>query len=74
MQKITADDAVKALKKHGLTTTAKVVAQLLDTDPRAVATALRLPVNDGRVSRRFKKGIAWYRFNRLTPNGGVRGS
>ena len=74
MKKITADDAVRALKKHGLTARAKIVAELLETDSRAVATALRLPVKDGRVSMKFKKGIALYRFKRLTPNCGISGS
>lgn len=74
MKKITADDAVRALKKHGLATTAKTIAKLLETDSRAVATALRLPVDDGRVTRRFKKGIALYRFKRLTPSCGISGS
>jgi hypothetical protein len=64
---IKAIDCVIALKKHKLSTSAKSLALLLSTDSRAVATALRQPVNDERISRTFKKGIAFYRFVRLTP-------
>lgn len=70
MSSITADMCVRALKDHKLSTTAKVVAELLGTSSRAVATALRAPCEDGRVSRRFKKGIALYRFVRLKPKQG----
>jgi hypothetical protein len=66
--KITCEDAVRALKIHGLSTTAKCLAQFLPgADSRAVATALRKATNDGRVNIRYtKKGIAFYRFVRLT--------
>jgi hypothetical protein len=72
--KISCADAVMALKKHGLTAHAKVIAEILGTDSRAVATALRNAVDDGRVSRRYKRGLALYRFKRLTPNCGISGS
>jgi hypothetical protein len=74
MGKITANDAVKALKEMKLSTTAKAVALRLGTDARAVATALRLPVKDGRVTISYRKGIGHYRFKRLTPNCGISGS
>lgn len=68
MPRITCEDAVRALKNRGLSTTAKCLAQFLPgADSRAVATALRKATNDGRVSIRYKKGIALYRFKRLTP-------
>lgn len=64
--KITAEQCVRALKQHGLSTSAKNIAVMLgNTDSRAVATALRKPTRDGRVSWTFKKGIAFYRFVRL---------
>ena len=73
--KITCEDAVLALKKHGLSTTAKCLAQFLPgADSRAVATALRNATRDGRVSIRYSKGIATYRFKRLTPNAEVTGA
>ena len=34
-------------------------------DLETMGTALRAPADDGRVSRRFVKGIAGYRFVRL---------
>lgn len=72
MTKITCEDAVRALKNEGLSTTAKCLAQHLPgSDSRAVATALRKAVKDGRVTWTFKKGIAFYRFKRLTPKEGV---
>ena len=65
--KITAADSVSALKKIGLSATAKYIAEQLATDSRAVATSLRGPVDDGRVSitYRFGGGIALYRFKRM---------
>lgn len=72
--KITAEQCVLALKKHGLSTTAKELAECIGmTDSRAVATALRKPVRDGRVSINYKRGLglgAHYRFVRLTAKGG----
>lgn len=67
MSKITCDQAVRALKELGTSSPAKNIAARLDTDSRAVATALRQAVKDGRVSWSFKEGIAFYRFVRLTP-------
>jgi hypothetical protein len=62
---ITAEDCVRALKEVGLSTTAALLAQRMGVTSRHVATALRQPVKDGRVTRRFVKGRAWYRFVRL---------
>lgn len=61
---------VRALQKRRLSTTAKaLVASLIDdgfdTTSRAVATALRQPVADGRVSINYGKAVARYRFVRL---------
>lgn len=64
--KLTTADAVRALQKLRLSSSAAIVAAHLGTTSRAVATALRSAVADGRVRRRFTKGIAWYRFVRLT--------
>ena len=77
--KITAEQCVVALKKRGLSTTAKDLAEFIGmTDSRAVATALRQPVKDGRVTINYKRGQglgAHYRFKRMTPlqpvSGGV---
>lgn len=66
VRKVTGAEVVRALKTIGRRVPAKEVAWWLGTDSRAIATALRLPVNDGRVSCRYKKGIARYRFTRLT--------
>jgi hypothetical protein len=67
MNKIKAEDAVLALKKISTSQSAKFVAERLGTDSRAVATALRGPVADGRVgiTYRYGGGIALYRFKRL---------
>lgn len=74
MKKITTDDAVRALKKLGVSSTAKTVASLLcagesgAVSSRSVATALRGAVDDGRVKSTWRKGgqVARYRFVRLT--------
>jgi len=66
MSHITCEQAVRKLKEIGLSSTARCVAFRLDTDARAVATALRLAVKDGRVTIHFKKGVGFYRFVRLT--------
>lgn len=73
MNKITCADAVLELKKLRVTATAKVIAERLNTDSRAVATSLRKAVADGRVSITFRKGIGRYRFKRMTPYCGVSG-
>lgn len=70
MKKITAADAVQALKQHKLSITAAALAYIMGADSRAVATALRGPTKDGRVSQRFKKGLARYRFVRQTAKAG----
>lgn len=65
MSKITCDQAVRALKELRTSNPAKNIAAKLGTDSRAVATALRQAVKDGRVTWSFIKGIAFYRFVRL---------
>ena len=73
-KKVSCDDVVLALKAHGLSITAKGIAAHIGTSSRAVGTALRKAEKDGRVARTFKKGLAWYRFKRLTPTRGISGS
>jgi hypothetical protein len=63
---ITAEDCVRMLKTLGRSSTAADVARCMCVTSRHVATALRQPAADGRVTRRFIKGLAWYRFVRLT--------
>ena len=66
--KITAEQCVMALKRRDLRTTARALADYLGTDSRAVATALRKPVKDGRVKIRYTRGLGFgaeYRFVRL---------
>lgn len=70
MKKTTAAEAVQALKQHKLSLKAAQLADIMGTDSRAVATALRGPVKDGRVHWHFKKGVAWYRFVRQTAKAG----
>lgn len=77
--KITGDMCVQALKEHkefsliygaDPAITAKEIARALDTDSRAVATALRKPVSDGRVKINYSRGLglgASYKFVRSTP-------
>lgn len=67
MSAITCDQAVRALKEIGCSQPARVIATYMGTDSRAVATALRGAVSDGRVSISFrhKDGVARYRFVRL---------
>lgn len=64
---ITAEDVVRGLKSGKRSMPAKIIGEWLGTDSRAVATALRKPVKDGRVSCTYRRGIAWYRFKRLKP-------
>ena len=68
MKKITANDVVLALKAIKLSTSAKSLAFWMNTSSRAIATALRGPVDDGRIYCRYQKGIAYYRFVRLAKN------
>jgi hypothetical protein len=64
--RITAEQCVKALKARNLSTTAKRLAEYMgETQSRAVATALRNPVKDGRVKVCFSGGLTYYRFVRL---------
>lgn len=71
MSKVTAEQCVRALKEIGLSTPAARLAERMGTTSRAVATALRQPCHDGRVSWNFRKGVAWYRFVRLSAKGGA---
>ena len=74
MNRITAEMCVKALKATGRSIPAREIAQHVGGDSRAVATALRKPVRDGRVKIMYKRGLgygAWYRFVRLTAKGGA---
>jgi hypothetical protein len=66
---ITGEDVVLKLKRLRVSMSAKSIAQSMGVawgiDSRAVATALRKPVKDGRVSCHYRKGLAHYRFVRL---------
>jgi hypothetical protein len=69
-KKITGDDCVRVLKTMTNGGTAADIAFLLKTDSRAVATALRKPVNDDRVKINYNRGSgmgATYTFVRSTP-------
>ena len=72
---VTGEMCVQRLKHHRISMTAKQIAESLGTgDSRAVATALRKPVEDGRVKINYKRGLgfgAYYRFVRLTAKGGA---
>lgn len=78
---ITGDQAVAALKNLGTASCAATIAGYLTmtlggfVDSRAVATALRGPVDDGRVTLtwRRKAGRASYRFVRLKAKVAPRG-
>ncbi|QXV72212.1 hypothetical protein Acf1_00015 [Acidovorax phage ACF1] len=70
MTRITCEQAVLALKELRTSHPAKSIALHLGTDARAVATALRAATNDGRVSCSWSKGLAYYRFVRLSPKKG----
>ncbi|HEU4376258.1 MAG TPA: hypothetical protein VFS02_22385 [Telluria sp.] len=69
---VTAEQTVLALKKLGRSVPATDVAWVLSVDSRAVATALRQPTKDGRVSITYRRGAkgeqrrGFYRFLRLT--------
>jgi hypothetical protein len=71
---ITCEDVVRKLQQWGLSTPAKNIAEMMGTDSRAVATALRKATYDGRVKMAFKRGIAYYRFIKLTPNAALTGA
>lgn len=75
MKRITTADAVLALKARRTAHPASALALDLGVTSRAVATAMRGAVSDGRVTMRFKKGIALYRFQRLKPKAdlGIKG-
>lgn len=67
-KKITAQDCVEILRScRGRSVTAKAIGLALGTDARAVATALRAPVEDGLISCKFALGVAWYRFRSSLP-------
>ena len=57
-RKITAQMCVEALKAVGKAIPAAELADFITrTDSRAVATALRKPVRDGRVKIMYKRGL-----------------
>ena len=68
-----AKDASKTLNAFASLTAKQIASALsisIQTDSRAVATALRRPVNDGRVKIRYDRGLglgASYKFVRSTP-------
>lgn len=70
-EKVTAEDCVQALKNIGLPVTAAALAGYMGTTSRAVATALRKPMRDGRVTAKFSKktGICTWRFKRMRKGG-----
>lgn len=71
-EKITGEMVVRALKAIGRSETVKAIAAKLGTtDTRAIATAARAPVKDGRITISYRhskrnRGVALYRFVRLT--------
>lgn len=65
MEKVTCEQTVRKLKHIGRSVPAKTIALFLNTDSRAVATALRSAVRDGRVTINYRRGIGHYRFVRL---------
>lgn len=69
MKSITADYVVRALRDGQRRLRAAHLAYILGTTSRAIATALRGPVRDGRVHVLWRKGLAHYRFVRLTAKG-----
>jgi hypothetical protein len=71
MRKITTSEAVLAVRARRTAHPASAMASDMGVSARAVATALRPAVRDGRVSIRFIRGIGHYRFHRLTAKGGA---
>lgn len=74
MTKITTTDVLQALKMIGRSSTAEFIATYMahergfgDVTSRAVATAMRMPVADGRATITYRKGRGWYRFVRMAP-------
>jgi len=63
---IHANDVLLVLKALKKSAKAKDIAEVLGTDSRAVATALRKPTNDGRIACTFKRkqNLCTYRFIR----------
>lgn len=68
-KRISDADVVRALKEIKVSTTARDIAAKLGADSRAVATAARKAVADGRITINHKGGVALYRFVRLTAKG-----
>lgn len=73
-KRITVEQAVRALRSLGAAATAKAIAASMSDEAgevtsRAVATALRQPVSDGRVTINFKRRVPTYRFIRLIAKG-----
>lgn len=72
---INAHNVVLTLKLAGRAMDARTIAELLGgTDSRAVATAARKPVADGRIKIRYPRGLnrALYRFVRMTAKAGAK--
>ena len=66
--KITGEMVVATLKRLGRSVPVQEIARELGTeDTRAIATAARKPSADGRIRMTYKKGVARYRFVRITP-------
>jgi hypothetical protein len=69
---ICADDVVLAVKALARSVPATEIAHWLRSDTRSVATALRAPVKDGRVTITYRRGAkgeqrrGFYRFVRWT--------
>lgn len=68
---ITEREAVAAIKAIGRNATAKEIGEWFGTDSRAVATAMRGPTSDGRVTIYYGKGSkpATYRYRSDEPAG-----
>jgi antitoxin component of RelBE/YafQ-DinJ toxin-antitoxin module len=67
-RRITGDDVVRALKRLRKSSDAKQIAAALGIDDtRAVATAARRPVKDGRITINYRgrSNAATYRFVRI---------
>ena len=74
MARISAETAVLAVKALKRSVPASEIASFIGTDSRAVATALRQPTRDGRVTITYRKPKGdplqrrgFYRFVRLNP-------
>lgn len=62
---ISSDDVVYACRMLRTSQKATTIARFLGTTTRAVATAARVPIADGRLKTSYKGGLARYRFVRM---------